>query len=1750
MAKYISYVTPFKETVIIDYRELFDDDSSSVDYAGVIIDVPGSNSDEFVGFIERGNLFVNGVRYMPDSSQIDSDGIFMKCMSEPYVFSVRVSPEQNDYVNGKVIIRFATSSGSSDDIVELYVSDSDVQEIGDYPMDAHVIRGRMNTFMLMRTNPKLTGNIKLVVDSKNRLYLDTFKASSVLNDRVYRKYPVSSDGNYPRDVMTVFGRLPKSELFKTKADSLNPHKYYTDFKQQYATEYEYGAETNTDNMYPENMKILAPIHIGKSVPDFFCIFRYDGVYNPDTYHAADIDDTALFENLLKMAKVIKIFDLRNYTVAGKYIHNYCNMLNQYLHGSCYLQFIEQDNDRDSANYRQGNNSWRGIDVVHGLITNKIESSYFANNILISGDAVQERYNDYIINGYERNNLLYPYILNMEFMFNDTDSDEFTMNRYYGLYLTSNEFQKYSCIITDVLSDTERMVKLDADDNEITDDALIHRTVDADGFSDRIFFMTTNNDAERVQSGNDVKSFIDRFVLDNPDINIAKINAVPVDWKDGDCSFISLTFNTPVHYGEHLRFVCPNFMLSPDSEPENICLEIIASNDGRLLTEDGYISPYVLTNSPDVNYKSGDDSVSTSFYRISFYSQSVTDASVSASVPEQMARIRAAIARFGMFVKVTSHDDSTLCVVSSSETTYFQHIMPLNLYTESGFCQMYVIKKGSKYELHYTGPSVNDISYDSYITSVRSILGDKLVAGDFRDTTSEAHDGKFYTDSTAERAVDYVEYENPDNMIIDSIRYFSRTSDTMMHMLSPDTETYSNMYLALSMFGFENLGWRYSSIVPFKKIADYSWPYEVYDNMDEILKFTKHPLVKGINGRFETIRPQQVDIDYLTDNGVCMLGIDTQTQRLVTNASYKNTCISPYDCSSVMIDFKTQPYSHNSEIALFNPEESALCVMGIMPVRDIDMRIDLDEDIVSSNSKSVVIPSGDVVRVGSVSDNRIQKDCVYRITAGSFLEYPMKEFIMSGKEIRYSTDGSDVITDTFNSGILTASGDVTVEIVDGRDESVLSGDVISRIPSQSDDNFFKDRSNPDNSYLNIPVVPQTNCLWESNGLYFDGNSILDTDELTGGNYVPVGHFTELGASPSLDEGGNAFVKNSVNSYMYGIETGTVRFRDVIKNASVQNIIKKMIIQNGMPDTAVGYYNSYVQTLEFVYYGIKFGLKFNSDYYNQNIHIGEYNNFDIYFINEPDFSDENEMYISVDEQIIVFVNHKFDMDSDRRCGYLQMVSIDNGNGIVPEGKYSAYRAPYSIEADSICGFNNAFVCGKTNGNVVSFSNSVKESYFVQEEHASGMYKSNAYIYPNYVFFKIYDCESNKDWNTDDDVFNISSPVAGILRHTMEGQEKRYITDIFTKSENLGYNTDENNLTKYGSREPESYVLETYSLLDDDDNTDDGTVSSEDDSEKLERYIRSISGNVVCYIIKNRNVSELYITDSYRPLSITMQRPSRIKYNFGYFTPRFYDIVSFNTNDYELGTATGMNMLLGNTSVKSVNRLNTYTGNKVFVGKDEVDVRKNYYITHGRSVMSSNWDMGYYRKYTDNDNYSILNGYIPGIEDKSFFGSRCLVLKNEYIELDDFSSARVNPQVIYTDSVHNVYSENRIQCKISINITQSIYSKFENDQMFVSNWNNSDFSKEQMSTAIGNYIQNSVSEIYNIQRRREVIVYFRRNDFGSEMNVEFKPDPSGYGNWDVLGDYDAKMTTESNEMILTITLSIEQGYTIHPLVKIFRN
>lgn len=1721
MTNYIATLSPENNELILDIKSLFPTlEAETVTLKFSAIDNNGDVSD----YIAE-HVCVNGVKINKLSESSFTSSV------SPFIFTLRFDSDNQDFDADAIDI---TVNNNSNMRVRVAVTDSDIQKLNNCTYDAKALVNKLETYMLIRTNPKLSGNIKLVVDSDYHLYLDTFKVSNKLTDRVYRKYPVSSDGNYPHDVMTVFSSLPKSELFKLPANSLNPHMFYNDYKDQYETEYEYGAAFNDDNLYTENMRLLAPLHIGKDIPDFFCIFRYDGTYNEETYNSLDIDDDSKFTNLLKTSSVVKIFDLRSYTSIGQYLNNYKKLINDFLYGSCYMQFIEQDNEKYSSNYRQGNNSWRGIDVTKGIITNKIESSYFANNVLLKSDGVQETFNDYIINGYERNNILYPYILNLEFMFNDETSDDFSMHRYFGLYLSSNDFLKYDCVIKDNSKNNGITHKLDSNDNEINDSDLID-SIFVDKYADRIFFATTNNNAARIQSPDDVKNFITQYVCNNPDKNLCTVKTEAMEWHDSEQSFLTMTFDSPIKYGEHIRFIVLNYYNEFTKKYENDCLEIVASNDKRLLKTDNFISPYISTNKLETYKVAGDnEDVVNNIYRLSFYSQSITDENESATLTDQFSRIKACIEKFDSFVVFESSNDNTIGLTSKHNNVYCQHIAPVNVQNETTYYNLYITddlqgEKGYKKEIHFTGKGNVEDYPDNYILDLKEAVEDKTGAKCQVHYNKDAYSiGKNFYDksgntSTVTKVGSYVNYRDNENSIDDTIHYFTKTDVSRMTPLSPDSYYYSNNYAVFSMFGYDILGWRYSNIVKFKNISEMGYTYEIFNDIEETIDVVRHPIVKTTAGTFETIAKFDISEYFLTDN--ILLEIDPndaiRSQKLIEKDRSCNIILCPYNVNKMMLDFSIKPFVHNCELAMFNPEAAALSVMGIYNVKDIDMSINLDQAYEVKNTDMLSVSAGENFYIDGEKDTRITKNTVYCIEKGAFNEFGAYKFMIVGNTVYYTANkySNQILTGNLFNDVLTAASDMVIRTVNANIAQTY--DFKCNIPKQLEENFFVDKSSIVDSMLNISIVPQTNCLWESNGLYFDSNSVLNTDDMLNVPYKQNGYFTEHGTTLLSETRNNTSSKNSIDSWAK-IGDNIYSFRDLILKSIIKNPIKKMLIIDNGIDTAVGYYNAYVQSLEFVYYGIKFNLKFDAEYYTQNLQMGQYNNFEIFIINDYDVTKNNEIFISVDEEIILLINHKFDIyEGKRLCSQLHNISDD-----IFDSPYAVRKAPYSIYSNTISAMGfNMNVC-KSNAETVKKYAYEDDVYFVQTDRPMNIFMNTDSaddILPNYLYFNIdmsknygkiltvkqSDTEKIGVLNKDDDVYSVSSyPIEGSpLLNVTHRTENSYILSTHTSSVSYAYDT----------------------------------------TDIIKRYMKSFEGDFDCNVINNGDVESMTITDEYKPIVITTSIPNQIKYNFGYFMPRAYDILEFKTNDYDLMNTIDMSLLLANTTVKKVNRINTYTGNKVF--DKDTTIKKNYFVINNKSIFSSNWDKYFYRSYnsTNEDSYRSINGYIPGIEDKSFFGSRCLAMKNDYILINDFSNARSNNgSLVRVNSEHNTHSKNTAQYQFTINITQSIYSLFQNNSIFVANWNGLNTNQD---TAIKNYIKNTILNIFNTQRSKEIVLYSQYDSSHENMEVVYD-DIEDLNSWLVVDNFKPEYSIVNSDMIVTITLPEMKHMNIHPQVKIYRN
>ena len=76
-----------------------------------------------------------------------------------------------------------------------------------------------NSFQLIRTNPKLTSNVKVVVDKEQHIYLESFNSNKQLSDNKYKHFRVSKDSYFEDKIPVFYNNLPTNTAFEVKYDN-------------------------------------------------------------------------------------------------------------------------------------------------------------------------------------------------------------------------------------------------------------------------------------------------------------------------------------------------------------------------------------------------------------------------------------------------------------------------------------------------------------------------------------------------------------------------------------------------------------------------------------------------------------------------------------------------------------------------------------------------------------------------------------------------------------------------------------------------------------------------------------------------------------------------------------------------------------------------------------------------------------------------------------------------------------------------------------------------------------------------------------------------------------------------------------------------------------------------------------------------------------------------------------------------------------------------------------------------------------------------------------------------------------------------------------------------------------------------------------------------------------------------------------------------------------------------------------------
>lgn len=346
------------------------------------------------------------------------------------------------------------------------------------------LNDQSTSFGLVKTNPKITGNVKITVDSGGDVWLNTINATKELSSSDLKKFRTTSTSTYAQDLKKFIGKLPPEIVFQVKPGA-DPLSISTAFKDQYNLFYSMGVQPLISDSYNEDYSYFAPIWLRDTLPDYFVIFRvndpldfpynqnigvndlvigkeykvvgtgYVIIYDNQIYIDGDtftaevntfytisdgtgivvdlnenkdlpIDHAKLFQDLVKKAEVVETFDMTENSKIGKYVRR-----------------IQQDKQFPQSpitvRFEEGLlTAWNGISYRDGSMTTKGErlDKFW-------GDAqTQIDFEDYITKGFERQGIISPYMLNLEFLFDDETADQYSIPRYFGFYVSKTEMGSF------------------------------------------------------------------------------------------------------------------------------------------------------------------------------------------------------------------------------------------------------------------------------------------------------------------------------------------------------------------------------------------------------------------------------------------------------------------------------------------------------------------------------------------------------------------------------------------------------------------------------------------------------------------------------------------------------------------------------------------------------------------------------------------------------------------------------------------------------------------------------------------------------------------------------------------------------------------------------------------------------------------------------------------------------------------------------------------------------------------------------------------------------------------------------------------------------------------------------------------------------------------------------------------------------------------------------------------------------------
>lgn len=301
-----------------------------------------------------------------------------------------------------------------------------------------------NSFQLIRTNTLLTSNVKINISSNDELYLESINSTNELNYSKYKNYRILKDSKYETHISNFYNKLNNNIVFYTKNIEDDNFTVYDDYNNQINTLYICGASKIGNKQYTEDYEYFAPLYIKKNkIPDGFIIFKVkdSNIFNNTKYDQLSSTDISNIKNdVINNFKVVKYYNLKKDSNIGYFLNENINNNKNFPDYTLNFNF---NNDK--------NCEWIGLDYYNGIYTKK-EKNF---KDYLKWEQPHYKFEKFITEQYSKNNLIYPYIWNFNFLFSDISSNNYEFNRYYGFYIDKLEFVeqlstiKYIKLLSDI-----------------------------------------------------------------------------------------------------------------------------------------------------------------------------------------------------------------------------------------------------------------------------------------------------------------------------------------------------------------------------------------------------------------------------------------------------------------------------------------------------------------------------------------------------------------------------------------------------------------------------------------------------------------------------------------------------------------------------------------------------------------------------------------------------------------------------------------------------------------------------------------------------------------------------------------------------------------------------------------------------------------------------------------------------------------------------------------------------------------------------------------------------------------------------------------------------------------------------------------------------------------------------------------------------------------------------------------------------